>query len=97
MWDSVGGVLFKHLLQKINISTTMEMIKTSMSDANVSVLLFACLSHHSGWFACCSKEADKARRWCCDFACEKVKDTRDSVLGLGQSFKNFFKKALFKK
>ena len=75
----------------------MEMIKTSMSDANVSVLLFACLSHHSGWFEFCSKEADKVGRWCCDFACGKVKDTRNSVLGLGQSFKKFFKKALFKK
>lgn len=39
-----------------------------------------------------SKGADKARRRCCGFPCEKVKDTRNSVPGLGQSFKKFFKK-----
>ena len=75
-----------------NISTNMGIFKTSMSDAKVPVLLFACFSQHSGWFACCSKEADKARRWCCDFACEKAKDTLNSVLRLGQAFKNICKK-----
>ena len=99
----VGGVIFKNLLQTLNNITSanitksaMEMIKTRMSDSNVSLLLFASMSHHSGCFECCSKGADKARRWCCSFAFEKVKDTRDSVLGLGQSFQKFFKRTLFK-
>ena len=56
-----GGVLVKHLFQKSNMSTSMRMFKTSFSDAKVSALLFACLSQHSGWFACCSKEADEPR------------------------------------
>ena len=44
-----GDIHVKYLFQKSmsNISTNMGMFKTSVSDAKVPVLLFACLSQHS--------------------------------------------------